>query len=634
MIRFYLLGTLLVLSSAAVAQSYAVSSIPIALRLNAHAVVRFQETEFHVKNAGEATTRVNGAVTVLDEQGDRFATLAIPYNKFTKINDLEAQLYDANGERIKRLKRADIESFSTNSGENTIDDSYVKAAVLKHKTYPYTVAYAYEYTTRNMMFYPIWKAYPYNALGTSVEKNTFTVSLPAELALRYKEQNLSAPGVVGTSGGRTTYTWEASSLRPLQTEPYAPGHNLTLPQVFTGPSDFEVEKYKGKLATWQDVGAFYRDLNQSRQALPPALVSTLQEQTRGLRTPLEKAQKLYEYLQAHTRYVSIQLGLGGWQSMRAEEVAAKGYGDCKALTNYMSAMLQAVGVPSYPALVRAGEDEDDIRTDFPSFQFNHVILCLPTAPDTVWLECTSQNNPFGYLGSFTSDRHVVLITEQGGYLTRTPQYQPLDNLLHRQAQVKLAANGEATIQVKTVYSGLQQDGHANVLHYLGADDQKKWIQKSLRLPSAEVQQFAFKETRARIPSVEENLTLFVRNASNRSGTRIFLNPNLLNQATNVPLAEDSRKSDFVITQHYTDLDSISFELPENYTIEHLPEAVQILSAYGSYEASVQLSGTTLTYLRRVTMTKGRYPAAEFNAWVDFRKKIVRADKNQIVLVQK
>ncbi|GAB2764351.1 hypothetical protein GCM10027275_01810 [Rhabdobacter roseus] len=632
--RFCLLGTLLTLSLTTFAQSYSSFSIPLALRENAHAVIRYQETEFYVKDAGEAVTRIKGAVTILDEKGEMYATLVIPYNKFTKINDFEAQLYDSKGDRVKRIKRSDMESFTANSGANVIDDSYVKAAVLKHQYYPYTVAYAYEYTTRNMMFYPNWKAYPYNAAGTAVEKNTFRVSVPAGLELRYHEQNLPSPVAKGQAGGRSTYTWEVKDLRPVQTESYAPALDLLLPRVLTGPAEFEVEKYKGKLSTWKDVGTFYRELNQGRQALPPALVSTLQEQTRSLNSPVGKAQKLYEYLQANTRYVSIQLGIGGWQSMRAEEVAVKGYGDCKALTNYMGAMLQAVGVKSYPALVRAGEDEDDIRTEFPSFQFNHVILCLPAGQDTLWLECTSQNNAFGYLGSFTSDRHVVLITEDGGYLVKTPQYQPLDNLQHRQALVKLAENGEATIQMKTKYTGLQQDERAGVLHHLGADDQKKWIQKSLSLPSAEVQQFVLKENRDRIPSVEESLSLFVRNACNRSGTRIFLNPNLLNQATSVPLAGSVRKNDFVLAQHYTDLDSIAFEIPANYAIEHLPEATKVLSRYGSYEASVQVTGTTLTYVRRVVMHKGRYPAAEYPAWVEFNKKVLRADKNQIVLVQK
>ncbi|WP_247237425.1 DUF3857 domain-containing protein [Telluribacter sp. SYSU D00476] len=633
--RFYLFILLVLITGwVARAQNYSAFSIPTALTINAHAVVRYQDTEFHVKSAGEAVTRVNGAVTVLDEKGEVYATLAIPYSKFIRITDMEAQLYDASGQRVKRLKRSDIESFGTNSGSNTIDDSYIKAAVLKHTHYPYTVAYSYEYTTRNMMFYPTWKAYPYTLEGTSVVRSSFVVSMPAGLALRYREQHMPQPAVQSDKDGRKLYRWEVANLRPFETEPYAPNVELSLPIVYTGPTDFEVEQYKGKLTSWKDVGTFYRELNRDRQALPPALVTAIQEQTKALASPVQKAQKIYEYLQANTRYVSIQLGIGGWQSMRAEEVAAKGYGDCKGLTTYMGAMLQAAGIRSYPALVRAGEDEDEIRADFPSFQFNHVILCVPAARDTLWIECTSQTNPFGYLGSFTSDRQVLLITEEGGKLVRTPTYQPTDNLQQRQALVRLAENGEATVTMNTLYTGLQHDERAAVMHALGTEDQKKWILKSLSLPSVEIRSFELKESRKGLPIVEENLNLFVRNACTRSGTRLFLIPNQLNQVRSAPVPNASRKFEFEQSLHYADVDSIQFEIPEGYAPEYLPEPTRIESAFGSYESLVRQSGSTLTYVRRVVMRKGRYPAANYNAWVDFRKKMAKADKNQIVLVKK
>lgn len=623
----------IVAASTILAQNYSAGSIPAALLIEAHAVVRYHDTEFHVRDAGEAVTRIRGAITILDKQGEVFSTLAIPYSKFIKVTDMEAQLYDAAGQRVKRLKRADIESYSTNSGNNSIDDSYVKAAVLKHPYYPYTVAFSYEYTTRNMMFYPTWKPYPYSLNGTSVEKSTFIVSMPAGLTLRYKEQNMPNPVAATSEGGRSVYRWEVAGLRPFQTEPYAPNVEQILPKVITGPTEFEVEQYKGRLTTWKDVGTFYRELNKDRQALPPALVSTLKEMTKNLTAPTDKAQKIYEYLQSHTRYVSIQLGIGGWQSMRADEVAAKGYGDCKGLTTYMGAMLQAVGVKTYPALVRAGEDEDDIRTDFPSFQFNHIFLCLPSERDTIWLECTSQNNPFGYLGSFTSDRHVLLITEEGGKLLKTPAYQPFENLQRRQARVDLAEDGGATVAMKTVYSGLQHDERASVLHALGAEDQKKWLLQSLSLPSVEIKDFKLTEAQSRLPSVEENLQLLVRNAGTRSGTRLFLTPNLLNQVRSVPIPNAARRHEFELLNHFADEDSLEFQLPTNFKAEYLPEPTRIDSKFGSYESSVRLAGSTLTYNRRIVMKKGRYPADDYNNWVEFRKKVAKADKNQVVLVK-
>lgn len=618
------------------AQNFAVSSLPLEMKEKAHAVVRFHQTEFIVKDAGQATTKVSGAVTVLDEKGEIQATLAIPYNKFTKITDIEAQLYDARGEKIKRLKRSEIESFSTNSGNNSVDDSFVKIAVLRHTSYPYTVAFAYEYTTRNMMFYPTWKAVLNNAEGTSVERSNFTVLMPQGLELRYYEQNLPVKAEVLKQEGRVSYKWEVKNLKAVEEEPYAPELSELLPCVYSGPTDFIVDDYQGNLSTWADLGKFYGQLNKDRYELPAQVVDVVKEKIKGANSEREKVQKLYTYLQENTRYVSIQLGIGGWQSMKAKEVAAKGYGDCKALTTYMGAMLREVGIKSYPALVKAGEDEADIQTNFPSFQFNHVFLCVPlsTEKDTLWLECTSQNNPFGYLGSFTEDRHAVLVTEEGGRLIKTPTYKAKENQQFRSALVKINDNAEGNIEITTLYTGLQQEKHYSAIHALGADEQKRWVAQSLTLPSVEIQSFNFKENKKLLPSVEEKIQLIAKNICNKSGTRLFITPNMLNQVKTIPLPNSARKFVFQMPMNYSDIDSITFEIPKGYVLEYLPEPSKIASKFGVYETSVKMEANRITYVRKMTMTKGSYAPEDYNTWVDFRKKIVKADKNQLVLVLK
>ena len=71
--------------------------------------------------------------------------------------------------------------------------------------------------------------------------------------------------------------------------------------------------------------------------LPEDIKKKVHELTDHLKDPREKINVLYDFLQKNTHYISIQLGIGGWQPFPADYVAAKRYGDCKALSNYMIA---------------------------------------------------------------------------------------------------------------------------------------------------------------------------------------------------------------------------------------------------------------------------------------------------------
>src|SRR5690606_35617022 len=111
----------------------------------------------------------------------------------------------------------------------------------------------------------------------------------------------------------------------------------------------------------------------------------IQALVKDIDDPKQKAQKICEYVQKKTRYISVQIGIGGFQPMPADDVDRLSYGDCKALTNYMLTLLKSVGINSYYAVVQAGSLKKYAIPDFASMnQFNHVILCIPFANDTAW----------------------------------------------------------------------------------------------------------------------------------------------------------------------------------------------------------------------------------------------------------
>lgn len=613
---------------------YETGSLSPALKENAHAVIRVHETTFTVKSANSAVERVRFAVTILDENAEAMNTLVVPYDKLNKIAYLKGSLYDKDGKGVKRLKQSDIQDMSMSTIANTglLEDNRLKAARLPHPQYPYTVEFEYEKVYNGLLFYPIWRPQPGEHLSVATAR--FQVILPPGMTFRHKEMNVVGKPQVTQAGNNAVYTWQVADLAAREHIPFQPPQAEISPTVFTAPDDFEFEGYKGNMTNWASFGKWISQLNAGRDKLPDATIARLKALVAGAPDEMTRIQQLYQYLQANTRYVSIQLGIGGFQPFEASFVDSKGYGDCKALSNYMHAMLKAVGINSYYTLVRAGRDEPDIQVDFPSNQFNHVILCVPMAQDSVWLECTSQTESWGYSGSFTGNRHALLITPEGGKLVKTPVYRADANVQKRSARVRLDAAGNARAEVETTYSGLQQDEVSQLMNQ-GTDEQKKWLYQQVKIPSFRIDNFHFERKKGRVPEVKESLALQISKYASGSGKRLFLNPNLMNQLATIPPKVEGRTLEVVRTYDYLDTDVIQYQLPAGaFQVEFLPEPQTIKSVFGEYSCSVKIEQEVITYTRSLKMNQGRFPAATYPELLDFYRRINKADKMQVVLATK
>ncbi len=601
------------------------------LKSGANVIVNSEETSFTVSSVKSGIEVVKTSITILNENGKHHAKVYVPYDKLIKVDYIKGTSYDAFGKKIKTLKKGDITDVSAISDFSLFEDNRVKIADLTYSVYPYTVEFEYQTTTNNMLFYPVWA--PLSETKQSVKQATFQVSMPKGMKLRYRESNLKEKVKRESTATHEVYTWQVNNLTPMEIEPYGPPMAELIPMVRTAPSDFEVQGYSGNMESWQTYGQWINKLNEGRGTLLEATKQKLQKMVGNAQSPADKVQKVYEYLQQNTRYVSIQLGIGGWQPFEATFVDAKGYGDCKALTNYTQAMLKEVGVASYHALIRAGDDKSDIITDFPSSQFNHVVLCVPLQQDTVWLECTSQIASVGYAGSFTGDRHALLITPEGGKLVKTPDYKAKDNVQKRTVKVKLDEKGNGTASILTLYTGLQQEGPDNAIHHMKPEEQRKWLYQQVKLPSFEINSFSFTQNKDRVPAVTEQIELSLRQFATLSGKRMFLTPNLLNKWENVPRQMEQRQSDLIRTMSFHDVDSVIYQLPVGYTLEFQPRDMAHTSEFGEYKVSTKVDGQQVTYIRSLLMHKGRYKRESYKAYVEFVNNIVKGDVQQVVFVK-
>ncbi|MBE9465432.1 DUF3857 domain-containing transglutaminase family protein [Dyadobacter subterraneus] len=633
-LSFLLFGTFHLAS----AQSdFNVNKINPLLLTDANAVIRLEEDYFEILSKSEAKLHHRFAVTILNEKGeDEHNQMVVGYDKFTKITDMEGAIYDASGKPLKKLKGSDIKDYSYGAAGDDISDARFKLVDFGKKSYPYpyTIEFNYETRDRNMMFYPKW--IPINAKKNAVEKSKFKIKTPAGFVFRYKEYN-GIPVLKKSSDtdGLPVYEWVLENKPVIKTESYALPDNEFLPMVLTAPSDFEIQEYAGNFNRWEDLSKFYYILNKNRDVLPAATVAEIKNVIKDSKTDREKVLALYKWMQSRTRYVSIQLGIGGWQTIDATTVANKGYGDCKALTNFMVATLKQAGIPSYAALVRAGEDAE-MNPDFPSSQFNHVIACIPLPKDTIWLECTSQTTAANFMGTFTGNRQALLVMPEGGKLVSTHYYDSGQNQRNRFTNVKLDENGNGHLLVRTEYKGLQQESRERLFHNYSQEEQKKWLLNHLELPNLELDKFEYAKGKEVIPVISENLDLKVKNCATKTGPRLFVKPNLLTRSLDLPSNTSERTGDFYLPSSEYDIsdsDSLSFEIPAGLKPETTLPAFQIESVFGSFVIKTAFDNNKLIYSRKMVIKGGRFAAADYPKWIDFIKKVRKADRAQVVFIE-
>lgn len=613
---------------------YPINAIPEQLTKNANVVIRLDIGEFTIEKIDRATFKVHQVISIMNEKGSGHALVAADYDKLRKLTFKSAYVYNKTGEEIYKLKKSDIVDESNISGYSLYEDNRIQGIDLRQKDYPYTIEVEYEIQYKFLYSIPDWYVIPGEKV--SIERSEYIVKSPSALTPRFKEINTGSTTMeVDHVDGVDSYRWLFEGLSSIELEPFSKGALDVAPIIRASPSRFSYEGYEGDMSTWDGLGKWQNKLNEGRDVLPQKTIAEVQQIAKAATTREEKIKRVYQYMQKKTRYVSIQLGIGGFQPMEAKVVDETGYGDCKALTYYTQSLLMAAGIPSYYTWVDAGNNPDPVYEDFPNDSFNHIILCVPNEADTIWLECTNQTIPFGYLGKFTSDRKVLVINEKGGKIVKTPAYDYQSNMISNTATVILEEAGNAQVNITRNFVGLGYE-YDNLDYYLTLTDKDRedWLHRNIAVANYELGTYSFTENKETIPSAQLNLGLGVRKLASVSGKRIFLPLNFINPNDFVPANNEHRKSPIYLKYSSESYDTIIYKLPKTFNVEFVPEETEIQSAFGTYKMSVLQKEGELIYYRQLKLNKGKYDPKQYHDLVEFFKSIRSADMKKAVLLNK
>ncbi|MBK6962418.1 MAG: DUF3857 domain-containing protein [Bacteroidales bacterium] len=607
------------------AQILTVSAIPENLLKGANSVVRNNETTFTITDVDKLSVRESTTLTIINEKALYLAHLKIFYNTGEKVNIKTAAIYNSLGIKVKTIKQSDMADYST-AGDLTL---YSDARIIYYKvvpvSYPFTIVYDYEVTYNRLYSFPPYS--PYTSDYQSVENSSLKlINLPA-VPLNIKLINM--PEGLNVFTDEKSKSWSFTNLLPLVDEPYMPRINDVAPLIKIAPELITYDKFKGKADSWENYGKWFSQLLRNRRSLSNTTVTNLNQMVSEAVSKREKVRILYKYMQSKSHYISISEGIEGLQPHIAADVDALGYGDCKDLSNYMVAMLEAVGIKAYYTKVQAGKGEYQFIIDQPGHQSNHIIVCVPMEKDTIWLECTSQISPFNYLGSYTDNRNVLIIKDDSGELARTPEYTINDNYINSTFLIGYATDGTAAKGTIT-FSGLLMDDVISAVNS-NIKDQSDWVDNSLEMTDFTLINHKFGIIEDPKPIISLNVNLALNSFFNGANGRLFASLNL-NNTINVPARVRNRQFPVYIPYSYQTNDTILIDLPAGYKHEQLPESVVADERFGNYTMRTFIIGDKITCIRSFRLYKGTHAPELYAAFYDFMQKSAVADAKQLVLI--
>ncbi len=605
---------------------------PENLKENANSIVIEQNIEVTINSNKSYTIKKHKVIRVLNELGVKNVDAMEYYDSSIRIKSIDATMYNVFGKTIKAFRQKDFIDQSVADGYSVLTDNRMVFLDFTPTEYPFTIVYDSEVINENTAFIPSWT--PIDDLFESVLKSSITVNYIDNLGFKFKEQNFNAYTIVKKEEkNRISYTLESAPA--IKYEELSPSYDKIMPKVDFGLERFFLEGVEGAATSWNDFGKWvYSSLLYDTEEINQETIEKIKALIGNETDAYKKAKIIYKYVQDKTRYVSVQLGIGGWKPMLAKDVDRLGYGDCKALTNYTRSLLKAFDVPTYYTIIYAGNGKNSIQEDFVSMQGNHVILALPNQDKFTFLECTSQTAPFGFEGDFTDDRYALIVKPDGGEIVKTTSYVDKDNHQKTNSSYTISIDGSIACSLEVKSTGIAYDNSYLIENEAPEKIKEHYKETFWNLRNLTIEKYSFFNDKNKIEFTEK-IDCKATNYADVSNNSIIFPLNAFNQFSKIPQRYRTRNNPFEIARGFLDEDEIKITLPDNYIIDAKSNDYVINDKFGEYKTEIiEVNPNQIIYKRSFLLKKGFYNKSEYENFRKFIEQVAKADNSKIVLIKK
>lgn len=564
-----------------------ISMVPDSILSQANSVILEHQETLEVLNKSLLKRKVVSTILITKENTIGH-TIYIPYDKNAKIDDIEISILSPNGKKRKTIKKKDMIDQSLVDNVTLATDVRVLIYKVLERELPTLVNIKYSKTTKES--FTIESYIPVKSDNTSILSSNFTViNYDTTNQLRFSTN----PWGKAIEETTNTYKKYSFQLKNISAERLKKLEERNISILITPIlENFQMDGISGNLSSWRNLGLWFDKLGEGTDLLNEKSQTEIKQVIGDDTDKRIIIKKLYKYLQQNMRYVSIQLGIGGFKPMQAQDVHNYKYGDCKALSNYMKTILKVADISSNYIIISAGQNYNNPEMDFPQNVFNHAILAVPLEKDTIFLECTSTHSPMGYLGSFTNDRRALWINGEDSGLVRTKSYSYDKNIIQNTFNIKINSNESAGINFKQKLEGLGLEHHGYLYTSMFTNENfKEHIEK--KIPTIEKTVVLNRNYDEGQYSFECTIVSPV-NVS-KSGSRYFVKLNIEKLPNSILDNPNSVKNGYTIMDYYI------INIPVGCHVEKEPKDQKTQTKYVDIDMEITKDSTHINFNRKISL---------------------------------
>jgi len=343
---------------------------------------------------------------------------------------------------------------------------------------------------------------------------------------------------------------------------------------------------------------------------------------------MENMVAIYEYVKTNMKWD----GRSRLYSQKGISKALKeGKGNSADINLTLIATLKKAGYNVKPVVLSTRKNGMIPLTHPSRNSLNYVIAVVELEGKTIYLDATNDYFPAGFLPYRCFNGNAVLVGEEKSQL--------IDNLKPQAkyksvTQNKLTMTPDGTLEgtVKKTKSGYQALNFRKA--YNRADNEGAFVENlQNKQEGLTIESHQFENISDIYKSIKEEYQVTLDDKVEMAGDLIYLNPMVNNAYSENPFKMAKRQYPVDYAIPIEEIYMFQFTLPEGYTVESMPEKVNLglpeKATLFSYSA--KKIGDKITIVSRVKITKTLFVGDEYEMLKEFYNLIIKKHTEQIVL---